>query len=64
MPLEQREQRIAQKRTARQQAGDERILLIAAQRRVVELERPAARAFNQRGAGGNVPLILRNQGKC
>src|ERR1700722_9020 len=46
MLVEQQEQGTAQKWTSCEQAGDERIFLIATQRRVIEFEGPASSTFN------------------
>ena len=46
MSIQYGQQCPAEERTARQQAGDQRILLIAAQRRLIELERPASGALD------------------
>src|SRR4029077_13450557 len=54
VPVKQKEQRIAEKRAPRQQTGDQRIFLVAAQRGIVELQHPASGAFDQRRPGGNV----------
>src|ERR1700733_5776622 len=45
--VEQREQWIAQEWSAGEEARDQRIFLVAAQRRDVEFERPASGAFDQ-----------------
>src|SRR5208283_2403469 len=58
VPVEHEEQRIAKKRASREQTGDQRIFLVAAQRRVVEFQSPASGAFHKRSSGGNIPFVL------
>src|ERR1700733_3253340 len=59
--VEQRGQWIAQEWSAGEEARDQRIFLVAAQRRVVEFERPASGAFDQSGSCGHVPFIFRDE---
>src|SRR5712671_118996 len=61
MAFESGEQRLPEKRTSRQQAGQEWIPVIAAQRSIFQRGDKSAGAFHQGRARCNVPLVLWGQ---
>lgn len=59
MSRESREQRLAERWPTSDQAGEQRIAIVAAERSVVESRDEPSRAFDKRGARGYVPFIFR-----